>query len=48
MKTCIYCGSTKDITREHVIPYSFFDSKSDKSTEDLITVPACLSCNQNY
>jgi hypothetical protein len=44
-RSCVYCGSTKQLTREHVFPKNLFPPPRPK---DLITVPACESCNKSY
>lgn len=42
-KSCIYCGSFENITRDHVPPKNIFP---DPKPENLITVPSCKKCNQ--
>jgi hypothetical protein len=44
-RSCVYCGSTTQITREHVFPKNLFPSPRPK---DLVTVPACETCNTSY
>ena len=39
---CVYCGSTKNITSDHIPPKCLF---ARPRPQDLITVPSCLSCN---
>lgn len=39
---CIYCGSSKRITMDHIIPIS----KGGGTTKDNV-VPACISCNSS-
>lgn len=39
---CVYCGSTKPLTRDHIIPKSLF---SRPFPANLMTVPACFECN---
>lgn len=39
---CVYCGETKETSRDHVIPRALFEQPVPKN---LITVPACDSCN---
>lgn len=40
---CVYCTLADGITRDHVPPKSFFPAPRP---HNLITVPACLKCNQ--
>ena len=40
---CVYCGATSDLTAEHSPPKLLFPKPWPS---DLITVPACLACNQ--
>lgn len=42
---CIYCGETKNITRDHVPPQCLFP---DPKPTNMITVPACKPCNESY
>lgn len=42
---CIYCGSNKDLTKDHIPPKSFFSSPRPSN---LITVPSCKICNNEY
>lgn len=42
---CIYCGSTKDITKDHVPPKLLFPNPKPPN---LITVPCCRECNQSF
>lgn len=52
---CLFCGSEKNITKEHVIPQWAFESKTEqtlvnKTNEQSqsymhLTVPACWHCN---
>jgi hypothetical protein len=52
---CMFCGSNKDLTREHVIPKWAFERKTDKffltninglpHTYNKTTIPACIKCN---
>lgn len=44
-KSCVYCGSTVDITSEHVFPSNLFTKPKPKN---LITVPACVKCNGSF
>ena len=41
--TCVYCVKRPGLTRDHVPPKSFFPKPRPS---DLITVPACRSCNR--
>lgn len=40
---CVYCTTATGVTNDHVPPKSFFPKPRPS---DLITVPACLKCNQ--
>ncbi|MGB3366128.1 MAG: HNH endonuclease [Acidaminobacteraceae bacterium] len=42
MNKCVYCGSKDNLTKEHIPPKSIF---SKPRPSNLITVPACKSCN---
>ena len=42
---CIYCGTTEQLTADHVPPKNIFP---EPRTSDLITVPACERCNKSY
>jgi hypothetical protein len=42
---CVYCGETSDLTDDHVPPRSFFGTPPPPN---LITVPACSSCNAGF
>jgi hypothetical protein len=42
---CIYCGASEDLTVDHVPPKNLFP---EPRPSDLITVPACGTCNQSY
>jgi hypothetical protein len=44
-KACIYCGSREDLTFDHIPPKLFLASPYPNN---LITVPACLPCNQSF
>ena len=41
---CVYCGGREKETDDHVPPKSFYPKPRPS---DLITVPACLQCNQD-
>lgn len=43
-KMCIYCGSRKKLTRDHIPPKSLF---AKPLPNDLITVPCCRNCNNS-
>ena len=43
---CAYCGSNPATTDDHVFPRSIFHPK--EPPKNLITVRACLACNQCY
>lgn len=42
---CVYCGSESPTTRDHIPPKCLFASPRPN---DLVTVPACKSCNEAY
>jgi len=42
---CIYCGTRKDLTSDHVPPKALF---AEPRPSHLITVPACRPCNKSY
>jgi hypothetical protein len=42
---CIYCGADENLTADHVPPKALFP---EPRPSDLITVPACVSCNRSY
>jgi len=44
-RSCVYCGSAVQLTREHVFPKNLFLPPKPKN---LVTVPACKSCNESY
>lgn len=41
-RECVYCGSRKNLTRDHVPPKCLFATPPQKA----ITVPSCQQCNQ--
>ena len=43
-KTCVYCGSRKKVTKDHIPPKSLFAKPRPKN---LITVPCCRKCNNS-
>jgi hypothetical protein len=43
--SCIYCGATGKLTRDHVPPKNLF---ATPRPSDLITVPACEQCNKSF
>lgn len=45
IEICCYCGSSENITNDHVPPKSIF---AKPRTSDLITVPACFECNNMF
>lgn len=49
MKLCIYCGSEKKISRDHVPPKCLFSKKitKEKNTR-FLTVPSCQRCNNDF
>jgi len=42
---CTICGQTSELTREHVIPKSFYGEVLPVKTK-MITVGSCIACNQ--
>lgn len=40
--SCVYCGSTKELTNDHIPPKALF---AKPRPSNLITVPSCRSCN---
>ncbi|CAN5546028.1 hypothetical protein BH10ACI3_BH10ACI3_26290 [soil metagenome] len=40
---CVYCGESKEVTREHVIPRCMFPGPLPN---DVVVVPACEPCNK--
>lgn len=42
---CAYCGSIYDLTRDHLIPRSYSQNQSFRSTESNPIVIACRECN---
>jgi len=48
MSRCVYCGSSKNIENDHLIPYSFTHIKTRKRLNNSKkgTVPACRNCNR--
>jgi hypothetical protein len=44
-RTCVYCGSTADLTRDHIPPKSLFNKPPPPN---LITVCACAKCNKAF
>ena len=42
-KVCVYCGSLKNLTRDHVPPKCLFATPP----QNAITVPSCRRCNVN-
>ncbi len=45
IENCYLCGSTADLTNDHVPPKSFFQPARAKN---LITVRCCKKCNHAY
>jgi hypothetical protein len=48
MSRCVYCGSSKNIENDHLIPYSYNHLRtigSRTNTSKKGTVPACHECN---
>ncbi len=43
-ESCVYCGATERLTRDHIPPKSLFGGPRPQ----LITVPCCRSCNQSF
>ena len=44
-KLCVYCRSSKDLTRDHIPPRSFFPQPRPTN---LITVPCCAECHRDF
>lgn len=44
-KSCIYCGSTDDLTKDHIPPKTLFPKPRPSN---LITVPCCENCNSSF
>lgn len=44
---CAYCGSSSDLTRDHVPPLAVFPDEP-KYRRNLITVPSCRRCNKRH
>ena len=54
---CVFCGSTDNLTKEHVIPRWTFEGSTDKffitninglqQTYNKTTIPACSTCNND-
>ena len=44
-KRCVYCGTDKDLTVDHVPPKLLL---ARPYPPNLLTVPACLTCNQSF
>jgi len=45
MKTCIYCGSSEKLTKDHIPPKCLFPEPTPRN---LITVPCCEKCNRKF
>lgn len=47
---CAYCGKvlSNDKTRDHVPPRFIFKEYNNNISEERITVPCCINCNQDY
>jgi hypothetical protein len=47
---CVVCGVTEDLTRHHLIPYSFIKHMEVEYKMDIIRdiFPLCRSCHNNY
>ncbi len=43
-RSCVYCGTNQNLTREHVVARCFFPEQLPPNTQ-LVTVPSCMSCN---
>lgn len=43
--SCIYCGTTGKLTKDHVPPRNLFPAPRPS---DLVTVPACKPCNKSF
>jgi hypothetical protein len=42
---CVYCGSTENLTKDHIPPKNLF---AKPRPTNLITVPSCESCNASF
>ncbi|KPL80021.1 hypothetical protein SE18_25920 [Herpetosiphon geysericola] len=40
--TCVYCGETRELTREHVVPRCLFAGNKPNNP---VIVPVCFNCN---
>ena len=45
VKECVYCGSTENLTKDHIPPKNLF---AKPRPSNLITVPSCASCNGGF
>jgi len=43
--SCIYCGSNKDMTVDHIPPKSLFP---EPRPSNMLTVPCCKTCNKSF
>jgi hypothetical protein len=43
---CVYCGESKETTRDHVISNNLFPDSYKK--KNVITVPSCKKCNKGF
>lgn len=44
-KTCIYCGSSEDMTIDHIPPKALFP---EPRPSNMLTVPCCKKCNELF
>lgn len=44
-KNCIYCGTNKDMTVEHIPPKALFP---EPRPSNMLTVPCCKKCNESF
>jgi len=44
-KSCIYCGSSKDMTVDHIPPKALFP---EPRPSNMLTVPCCKKCNESF
>ena len=44
-KSCIYCGSSEDMTVDHIPPKALFP---EPRPSNMLTVPCCKKCNESF
>jgi hypothetical protein len=45
--TCAYCGESKEVEREHVVPRCIFETAL-RADAKFVLVPTCRDCNASY